>query len=195
MSSRPDAEFTALTANERLLDIEERIEAQELRIASLEVRMKRQDPAAIDQAIASLKESMGPIIEEGAVRKRNQAELASRVGLLEESQAQREKYMRLNRPPEGGPRDCLEHEVAQLKRDLIEMAVLPEFFSVPTRNRFDGIISRLTRECGGNVADGGIVAITASSFLNDTYLPRNAADIADISNMFSSKGQSNEWIE
>jgi hypothetical protein len=83
MSSRADAEYVAITANKRLLDMEERIRAQELRIASVKVRIKQQDPAAIDRAIASLKESMGLIIEEGAVRNRDQVELASRVRLLE----------------------------------------------------------------------------------------------------------------
>jgi hypothetical protein len=100
------------------------------------------------------------------------------------------------------PLDCrllhlrsLREDVAKLKQNLIETSVLPGIIAVPGKCRFDGIISRLTRDCGGNVADRGIVSITASSVVTDFHVPRNVADFDLLSNLFNSKNQTNSWIE
>ena len=43
---------------------------------------------------------------------------------------------------------------------------------------FDGIIAQLTRECGGNVHDKGVVSVMASTYGADVCLhPKNAADL------------------
>lgn len=52
-------------------------------------------------------------------------------------------------------------------------------FTYPTREinpLFDGIITYLTRECGGNVHDKGIVNITLSSVEDGLHLGKHAAD-------------------
>jgi hypothetical protein len=82
----------------------------------------------------------------------------------------------------------------QLKTGLIENAVLPERILVPDADTLNGIISCLTRECSGNVADQGRVKITASSIDDDRCLPRNAADLFSGS-IFRSKAIPNQWIE
>jgi hypothetical protein len=65
---------------------------------------------------------------------------------------------------------------------------------VPGGDALDGIISHLTRECGGNVSDHGIIGITAASVSNDARLPRNAADLRSVTH-FQSANEPNQWIE
>jgi hypothetical protein len=76
----------------------------------------------------------------------------------------------------------LADNASEMKSTLIERSVLPERFTVPAPNSFEWIISRLTREYGGNVADRGIGALTASSVRDESDLPRNAADLTDVAN-------------
>ena len=56
----------------------------------------------------------------------------------------------------------------------------------------DGIIAHLTRECGGNIHDKGIVEIGASSWYNDCE-PKNAADFMTKS-WFCSGPRENSYI-
>ena len=58
--------------------------------------------------------------------------------------------------------------------------------------KLDGIIAHLTRECGGNVHDKGVVNVMASSF-NDSFYPKNAADLGTDS-VYLSKNEPNSWI-
>ena len=66
-----------------------------------------------------------------------------------------------------------------------------------TLSEFDGIIAHLTRECGGNVHDNGIVNITSSSVYTTgdkhSYHPKNAADF-ETEAFFGSNGDTNAWI-
>lgn len=57
----------------------------------------------------------------------------------------------------------------------------------------DGIIAHLTRECGGNVHDKGVVAVTASSVYSNDCEPKNAADLGSDSEFFS-KNELDAWI-
>ena len=70
-------------------------------------------------------------------------------------------------------------------------------FTCPTRSInpiFDGIINYLTRECGGNVHDKGIVNITSSSVrLKDLREPKHAADFWTDS-WFQSDRDPGGWI-
>jgi hypothetical protein len=49
----------------------------------------------------------------------------------------------------------------------------------------------LTRNCGGNVADCGILGIRVISFLNDNLVPKNATNLA----WGGPKNEVNQWIE
>jgi hypothetical protein len=51
----------------------------------------------------------------------------------------------------------VEREFGELRRELIDKGIVGECFCFDSTDRFDGIISRLTRDCGGNVADCGII--------------------------------------
>ena len=61
-------------------------------------------------------------------------------------------------------------------------------------HRFEGIIHHLTEKCGGNVADKGIVNVTASS-TNSNRLPKNSVDLTNMGNYFQSSNQANSWIK
>ena len=62
-------------------------------------------------------------------------------------------------------------------------------------NPLEGIIADLTRKCGGNVHEKGVVEITASSqyMANYNYQPQNAADLGTDS-VFRSAKLENQWI-
>ena len=60
--------------------------------------------------------------------------------------------------------------------------------------KLDGVIAHLTRECGGNVHDKGIVNVTASSVWdNRNRLPQVAVDF-ETTWSFHSKNKPNSWI-
>lgn len=63
-------------------------------------------------------------------------------------------------------------------------------------NQFNGIISHLTKECGGNVHEKGIINITASSENNDTRRnPKHVVEFNDNKNkFFRSKNLENLWL-
>jgi hypothetical protein len=59
----------------------------------------------------------------------------------------------------------------------------------------DGILAHLTRKCGGNVHDKGVVDITSSSIDGDNpeYGPKNIANFTDSSH-FGTKNQQGSWL-
>ena len=75
-------------------------------------------------------------------------------------------------------------EDVQSKIERLDMVVI---------DPLDGIIARLTRECGGNVHTKGIVNVTASGCLRDSWKPENAVDLGSNS-FFASKDSPNSWI-
>ena len=85
-------------------------------------------------------------------------------------------------------------QVAELARRVDELVATPRTleFRYSPEPMFDGIIAYLTRKCGGNVHDRGIVEATASS-CEDGFPPRNAADL-HTSNEFHSHNALDSWI-
>jgi hypothetical protein len=59
----------------------------------------------------------------------------------------------------------------------------------------DGIVAHLTRECGGNVADHGLVRVVGSSVHRDDaeFVAKNAADLASDS-VFYSRPEPDQWL-
>jgi hypothetical protein len=57
----------------------------------------------------------------------------------------------------------------------------------------DGIISRLTRECGGNVHDKNIVKVTVSSSGRSDRPARNVVDLL-VDSYFDTENRPNQWI-
>ena len=81
-------------------------------------------------------------------------------------------------------------EVEQRLREEAQLKI--ERFDVKS-DPLDGIIAHLTRKCGGNVHEKGIVTVTASSCLGDGAKPENAVDLkSDL--YFCSKDLPNSWI-
>lgn len=63
-------------------------------------------------------------------------------------------------------------------KDNPRCATLPRAeFVCDKSNPLDGIIAHLTRECGGNVHEKGIVKVSASSFIDHAYHPKNVVDL------------------
>jgi len=54
----------------------------------------------------------------------------------------------------------------------------------------DGIVARLGRECGGNVDERGVVALTAET----EFAPRDAVDLADAATMYLSLNGPGQWL-
>jgi hypothetical protein len=172
---------------------------QQHRIASLENRLERQNEIVFESLsqqeqqfgseIESLKSEIVGLEEANELRQSEQTEIALRVGLLEEHQEERKKMsveVRFVSEAE---------KIVELKADLISQSVLPEQFFNCTGSPFEGTMAHLTRESGGNIADGGIVEITASSVLNDRYNAKYVADLTDIDHEFASENETNQWIE
>ena len=59
--------------------------------------------------------------------------------------------------------------------------------------KLDGVIAQLTRECGGNVHNKGIVNVTASSVANESNHPKNATEF-ETKQDFYSQNEPNSWI-
>jgi hypothetical protein len=67
-------------------------------------------------------------------------------------------------------------------------------FPFDPSNPLEGIISGLSRQAGGNVADLGVVDVTASGCLDPArFLPKNVADVSANTAFVSVKGP-NQWI-
>jgi hypothetical protein len=63
-----------------------------------------------------------------------------------------------------------------LNRTFSEQSILPEGSSALKVDRFDGILTSLTQNCGGNVSGPGIVQIRSESFGDEIGLSTNAAN-------------------
>lgn len=85
-------------------------------------------------------------------------------------------------------------QVASLARRVDELVATPRTlqFRYTREPMFDGIIAYLTRRCGGNVHDNGIVEVTASSCENG-FPPRNAVDLYTMSEFHSNSAQ-DSWL-
>jgi hypothetical protein len=57
----------------------------------------------------------------------------------------------------------------------------------------DGIIAYLSRECGGNVHERGIVDISAKGTIGDAFSPKSAADLQG-TNLFQSENGPDQWL-
>jgi hypothetical protein len=57
----------------------------------------------------------------------------------------------------------------------------------------DGIVAYLTRQCGGNVADSGIVGATANSVFHQGYGAKNALDLT-VDSRYGSQPRPNQWL-
>ena len=79
-----------------------------------------------------------------------------------------------------------DEEASRLKEVLIERIDLKS-------DPLDGIIAHLTRECGGNVHEKGVVNDTASACYGLSYTPDNAADLgSDLA--WWSPDSPNSWL-
>jgi hypothetical protein len=108
--------------------------------------------------------------------------------------------------------DCLGHSISVLGRrlDMVgpaawaalsERLILPftrfdpvSQFPLKKRGNMNGIIAYLTRKCGGNVHEKGIVSITPASL--GSRLDDSISKLADLreSSFFNTKNQSGPWI-
>ena len=104
-------------------------------------------------------------------------------------------------------------EVEQLKRDVSgrvstadmkklsnDVVYLKEKvgwdFEYDSSKPLDGIIAYLTRACGGNVHDRGVVEVTGSSCWDSKHQAKNVVDLGDVraNSYFYSQNEPNQWI-
>jgi hypothetical protein len=67
-------------------------------------------------------------------------------------------------------------------------------FPLNPDHKLDGILAFLTRECGGNVHDQGIVRITSKSVGQGVSEAKNVADLNDFGSFFFSEDRPQEWV-
>jgi hypothetical protein len=185
--------------NDRLSELQELILRQGYRIASLETRLGRQNDIFSERLqvqeqqflseLESLKSEIFRLKEEYLNDQREKTEIFSRLSFLEEHEEEQ-----IKKSIEVGLHSQSE-QLTELKSELIAQAVLPEGIFIPTGDRFEGIIAHLTRKCGGNVADCGIIEITSSSVWDDNWTAKYVADLTDVKHIFASKNEDNQWIE
>lgn len=73
-------------------------------------------------------------------------------------------------------------------------SMIRALFDGNNSSSFCGIIHNLTEDCGGNVDDRNVVAVTCSSLYHNGYKAKHAFDL-DQENYFLSKNQSGSWIK
>ena len=78
----------------------------------------------------------------------------------------------------------------KLKKRVLQPLKQTREFAYDNTKKLDGVVAHLTRECGGNVHDEGIVNVTASSY---TEYAKNVVDLG-ANSYFYSKNEQNSWI-
>ena len=77
--------------------------------------------------------------------------------------------------------------------DIPRPVAAPGEFPFYDLKPLDGIIAHLTRACGGNVHEKGVVTVTATGCYSSDYEPGNAVDLGSDSD-FASKNSPQSWI-
>jgi hypothetical protein len=198
MTFQLNPEFADQEARNRISELEEQILRQNNRIASREtgIWQHQRTTSELDglkQEMASLQTTIARLKEENADHLRSHQQLLSSLASLENCQEELKKQMM--QPPLLPPLGSIERDVLELKTVLIENSMLTERSVFQKDDPFDGIIACLTRNCGGNVSDRGIVEIKASSFLNEDCFPKNAVNFTLDSPIWELKCEMNQWIE
>ena len=68
-----------------------------------------------------------------------------------------------------------------------------EEFVYDASRPLDGIIAHLTRECGGNVHEKGVVGVSSINFHSSGYEPKNVVDLGT-NKYFCSKNEPGSWL-
>jgi hypothetical protein len=160
------------------------IEEQRRSVVGIEQEISRQQSANADQRrqLEALESELG--IREGKIA-RQVSEIESLKTAKQKSDNDLKGYVEAK------------GEVAKLKEEIRRLTSVPKLFPPSIKNitresaRYDdkrkveldvpdGIISHLTKECGGNVHDGNIVEVTTGSFEKTVAEPGPAKHIADL---------------
>ena len=138
-----------------------------------------------------LEKEMGERASAGDVRslsdevsrlKEGERRLASRISDVEGQAAETERVVR----------DEIQGELKRLDTATKLSQMHHQDIVYDAENPAAGIIAHLTRECGGNVHEKGIVTVTGSSFCSDD-VPENAVDLRSC-RCFMSTSSPNSWI-
>lgn len=68
------------------------------------------------------------------------------------------------------------------------------FYDGNQSHQFNGIIRKMSQECGGNVSDENVVLVTSLNIYLGGYEAKNVVDL-DIDNMYFSSNAENNWIK
>lgn len=174
-----DSELTAFKAshhvdgNRDVSILKERLKKQDKLIADLQRQLVEQNESLLQRV-----ESLERKIAELEAREHNVPDLD---GLKENEQLLFQMAAKLG---------LVVKPATSARKSIPEVKV--EFSCTPTKP-LDGIIAYLTKNCGGNVHERGIVNITASGFDGDAYEPKNVADLSEDTRFYSTD-EENAWI-
>jgi hypothetical protein len=142
MARPPDDPLLTAEGKMRICGLGERIQAQEVRMASLDNRVRREDQRVverllrIEEAITALNVSLDRLLEESAVCHRAESALSGRLELIEATQAVTVVGAELGRSGNQSctatalPQDSLSGEVSVLKGELMASGILAAWISV-----------------------------------------------------------------
>ena len=154
----------------------------------------RSQVSSVSEDIANLKKEVSERASTGDVRgiseevlhlKEQERSLEDRISSVEKRTEETDR----------GLRDTIQGEIKRLD-EVVKLAPCHHHILYEKGKPLEGIIAHLTRECGGNVHDKGMVEVTASSVVRGffgTSRPRNAVELGTNLN-FCSLPKKNSWI-
>jgi hypothetical protein len=88
----------------------------------------------------------------------------------------------------------VQQELADLRERVSGLAAVGKLFFPKEQAPLDGIISYLTRKCGGNVHDRGVIGTTASSENGSGYGAKQAVEPGSDGHQFLSNDRRDSWL-
>ena len=85
------------------------------------------------------------------------------------------------------------NDISNSNKQIFDRVCETQKILLSKSSSFRGIIRELTEQCGGNVADKGVVNVTSSSQLGNA--PKNAVDLDNNQNHFISNNEQNAWLK
>ena len=140
-----------------------------------DLRLKVSD---VSEEVVSLKKELNDKASNGEVM-----ELSEKVSHLKDAERRLEDGISSAEKKAADVEKALRDEIQRLDVAMKAVPIDP----------LNGIIAQLTRQCGGNVHEKGLVEVTASSVSSNSYQAKNAVELGTDS-FFQSNSEPTSWI-